>query len=148
MDARRTGRDLWVRLVLSSLLVGGVALSAALTRHHENKVYGDATAVLANCPETETVNCDTVNTSAWSELLGVPIAAFAVPTYLLVLILLWRRRSAPSLLAYAFCVGLLTTLYSLFLLYVSSTRIGFICLYCTGLYGVNVAIPLLTAVAS
>jgi cytochrome c biogenesis protein CcmG, thiol:disulfide interchange protein DsbE len=148
MGHRKTGSGNAARVALSVVLVAGLSLAAVLTRHHENKLYGDATAILSNCPETETVNCDTVNTSAWSELLGVPIAAFALPTYALVLLLLWRSRTAPPLLDYAFCIGLLTTLYSIFLLYVSSTRIGFICLYCMGLYGVNVSIPILTALAA
>ena len=137
-----------VRLVSSAVLIAGMALAAILTGHHENKVYGDASAVLVNCPQTETINCDTVNTSAWSELLGVPIAAFAMPTYLLVLLLIWRSRRSESLLAYAFSIGVLTLLYSVFLFYLSKTQIGFICLYCVGLYGVNVSIPLLTALAA
>ena len=138
----------WFRLVLGALVTAGIVVSILLTQHHENHVYGDATAVLSNCPETETINCDTVNTSRFSELLGVPIAAFAIPTYLLVLLLLWKARSYPRLLAYAFSIGILTVLYSAFLLYLSSTRIGFLCLYCASLYGVNLAIPLLTALAA
>jgi thiol-disulfide isomerase/thioredoxin/uncharacterized membrane protein len=135
------------RLALSAILVFGAVVSVVLTRHHENLVYGDATAALSNCPHTETIDCDTVNTSAWSELFGVPIAAFALPTYLLVLILLAQRTPAPWL-AYAFGIGVLTTLASLALFYVSSRRIGFICLYCVSLYGVNVAIPILSALAA
>jgi thiol-disulfide isomerase/thioredoxin/uncharacterized membrane protein len=143
-----TAGRLWARLALSAVLLGGLSVGAVLTRHHENKVYGDASATLSNCPQTETVNCDTVNTSAWSELLGVPIAAFAIPTYLLVLVLIWAGGPADPWLAYAFCIGLLTTLASGFLFYVSKTQIGFICLYCVSLYGVNVSIPLLTAWAA
>ena len=63
------------------------------------RLFGDASARLANCPQTETINCELVNTSAWSELFGVPIAAYAVPAYLLVLILLWGGRRRPSMLA-------------------------------------------------
>jgi thiol-disulfide isomerase/thioredoxin/uncharacterized membrane protein len=137
-----------VRSALTLLLASGILVSTVLTYHHENRVYGDATAVLANCPNTETVNCETVNTSEWSEVLGIPIAAFAIPTYLLVLALLWSRGDASRPLDYAFCIGILTTLYSVFLFYVSSTKIGFICLYCVSLYGVNVSIPLLTLAAA
>jgi thiol-disulfide isomerase/thioredoxin/uncharacterized membrane protein len=123
-------------------------VSVVLTRHHENLVYGDATAALSNCPHTETIDCDTVNTSAWSELFGVPIAAFALPTYLLVLMLVWKRTPPAPWLAYAFGIGVLTTLASIGLFYVSKNRIGFICLYCVSLYGVNLSIPLLSALAA
>jgi thiol-disulfide isomerase/thioredoxin/uncharacterized membrane protein len=136
------------RLALSAILLFGAVVSVVLTRHHENLVYGDATAALSNCPHTETIDCDTVNTSAWSELFGVPIAAFALPTYLLVLMLLWKRPEPSPWLAYAFGIGVLTTLASLGLFYVSERRIGFICLYCVSLYGVNLAIPILSALAA
>ncbi|HEU5181966.1 MAG TPA: redoxin domain-containing protein [Candidatus Polarisedimenticolia bacterium] len=143
-----TGSARWIRLILGALVTTGIVVSILLTQHHENRVYGDATAVLSNCPETETINCDTVNTSRFSELLGVPIAAFAIPTYLLVLLLLWKARRTPRLLAYAFSIGMLTVLYSAFLFYLSSTHIGFICLYCASLYGINLTIPILTALAA
>ena len=144
----QAGSGMLARGVLAVFLLAGIAAALMLTRHHESQVYGDATATLGNCPETEMVSCDTVNTSAWSELLGVPIAALAVPTYLLVLTALWKSREAPAFQAYAFSIGLLTALYSAFLFYVSSTWVGFICLYCVGLYAVNVAIPVLTLAAA
>jgi hypothetical protein len=51
------------RFVMMSVLVllVGCGIAAYLVAHHENQVYGDATLTLANCPETETVNCDLVN---------------------------------------------------------------------------------------
>ena len=136
------------RLALSSLLLGGMGLSLVLTHHHENKVYGDASAVLSNCPQTETIDCETVNTSAWSEAFGVPIAAFAFPTYALVLFLLWKPGPPAPWLAYAFGIGILTTLASLALFWISSRLIGVLCLYCVTLYGVNMSIPLLAWAAA
>ena len=123
-------------------------MSGYLAWHHDNKLYGDATAKLANCPHTETVDCDVVNTSPWSELMGVPIAAYAVPTYLLVLVLTWADRSRSTALAYAFSIGVLATLLSGFLFYISKTQIGFLCLWCMRLYAVNVSIPILASVAA
>jgi cytochrome c biogenesis protein CcmG/thiol:disulfide interchange protein DsbE len=134
--------------LLSVVLILGITAAARLVRHHEIQVYGDATASLGNCPQTETINCEVVNTSAWSELFGVPIAAFAVPTYLLVLGLVLLGRRTEALWSYAFCIGLLTVIYSAFLLWVSSTRIGYFCLWCMGLYAVNLAIPMLAGVAA
>jgi thiol-disulfide isomerase/thioredoxin/uncharacterized membrane protein len=134
--------------VLTILLLTGIGIAGYLVRHHESQVYGDASVVLANCPQNETVNCEVVNTSAWSELFHVPIAAYAIPTYSTVLALLWAGRRRQRLLAYAFGIGLLTTLYSVFLLWVSSTRIGFVCLWCLRLYGINIAIPLLVGIAA
>src|SRR5437867_3379940 len=144
----RSWRPDVARTLLSLLLVCGLGIGSYLAWHHENQLFGDATARLANCPESDTINCELVNTSKWSELFGVPIAAYAIPTYLLVLILVWGSRARPSMLAYAFCIGLLTSLSSLFLLYISKTQIGFLCIWCMRLYAINVSIPVLTALGA
>jgi thiol-disulfide isomerase/thioredoxin/uncharacterized membrane protein len=130
------------------LLASGVAIAARLVLHHEVQVYGDATAGPLNCPQTETINCEVVNTSPWSELGGVPIAAFALPTYLVVLGLVLAGSRRDALLSYAFCIGLPAVLYSGFLFWVSKTQIGYLCLWCIGLYGVNLSIPVLVGVAA
>src|SRR5260221_12166089 len=100
----------WAAALLVLTLLAGLGVASYLVAHHENQVYGDATLTLANCPETETVNCDLVNSSRWSELWGVPIAALALPTYLLLFGWLVASARAPETLAYAFWVGLLAVL--------------------------------------
>src|SRR5262245_7147961 len=134
--------------ILATLLILGIAIAGYLAVHHENHVYGDATLSLANCPESETINCDVVNSSAWSELAGVPIAAFAIPTYLLLLGMLAAARREAGVLAYVFAIGLLTVAYSAFLFVVSKTAVGFLCLWCMRLYAVNLSIPILAALAA
>ena len=93
--------------LLAVTLLAGLGIASYLVAHHENKVYGDATLALANCPESETVNCDLVNSSRWSEIAGVPIAALALPTYLLILGWLAASSRAPETLGYAFCNAIL-----------------------------------------
>jgi len=134
--------------LLASTLFAGLGIAGYLVAHHENQVYGDASLALANCPETETVNCDLVNSSPWSEIAGLPIAALAIPTYLLLLGLLAAAPRAQATLAYAFCIGLACALYSAVLLVISKTLIGYLCLWCMRLYAVNVAIPVLAAIAA
>lgn len=134
--------------ILAVLLLAGVAIAGYLAVHHENHVYGDATLSLANCPETETINCDVVNSSGFSEVLGVPIAAFAIPTYLLLLGMLAVCRRNPAVLAHVFTIGLLCVAYSAFLFVVSKTVVGYLCLWCMRLYAVNLSIPILSAFAA
>ncbi len=131
--------------LLALVLLAGLGIASYLVAHHENQVYGDATLALANCPESETVNCDLVNSSRWSEIAGVPIAALAIPTYLLLLGLLAASFRAPTTLGYAFCIGLLTVVYSAALFLVSKALIGYLCLWCMRLYAVNLSIPILAA---
>ena len=147
MVASRSGVS-WASGLLVLVLIAGLGAAGYLVLHHENQVYGDASLSLANCPQTETVNCDLVNSSRWSELAGVPIAALALPTYLLLIGLLVAASRAPETLAYAACIGFLTVLYSAVLFVISKVLVGFLCLWCMRLYAVNLSIPILATLAS
>lgn len=147
MIASRSGVS-WASGLLILILIAGLGAAGYLVAHHENQVYGDASLSLANCPQTETVNCDLVNSSRFSELAGVPIAALALPTYLLLIGLLAAAPRAPETLAYAACIGLLTAIYSAALFVISKVLVGFLCLWCMRLYAVNLSIPILATLAA
>src|SRR5262245_26329069 len=136
---------LWV---LSALLLAGVSVCLYLTRFHENAMYGDTSVGLANCPESATTNCEAVNTSGYSELAGIPISALGVPTYLLLFGMVLAARRRPRLLSHIFSIGLLTVGYSAYLYYVSTVKIGFLCVWCFRLYVINASIPVLALAAA
>lgn len=131
---------LWVLLVT---LAFGMFVGVLMTWHHETQLYGDS-AELIGCSVSATVSCEAVNTSSWSEVLGVPLATWAVAAYAtfvgLAVLVLRGRRAATSLLVIG---GALAAVFSGFLFYVAVTETGFLCAWCLRLYGVNVAIPLL-----
>ncbi len=95
------------------------------------------------CKINETFDCDRVNTSAWSEMFGLPTALWASAFYAgLTVIALnaWRERPgynrAPVLV---FAGGGLATLFSVFMAWQSS-KLGAYCLFCIGLYLVAVLV--------
>ena len=135
-------------LFLSALLVAATAICLYLTRFHDNEMYGDSSVTLSNCPQDETTNCEVVNTSGYSELLGVPISALGIPTYLLLLALTVASFRRPRLLAYVAAIGLGTVGYSAYLYYVSTVKIGFLCAWCFRLYCINASVPVLAAIAA
>jgi len=147
-SAGPAARQPWLLGLLAAVLVAGIGICLYLTRFHEIQMYGDATATLANCPETETTNCEVVNTSGYSEIAGVPISALGIPTYALLLSLLALARRRPRLLGYLFAIGILPVLYSGYLYYVSVVKIGFLCLWCFRLYCINATIPILAGLAA
>lgn len=136
---------LWliVPLMLFGVFVGGL-----MTWHHDTQLYGGAAqGELIGCTESAEVNCDIVNTSAYSEIGGVPIATLAIPFYLTVLVLALmavRGRETRGLLVTA---GVLAVAYSGFLFYVSKTELGYVCAWCIRLYGVNGALFVLSLLA-
>src|SRR5436309_2370190 len=141
-------RHLWPLAVLAGLLLAGTAVCLYLTRFHENAMYGDSSVDLTNCPQTETTNCEMVNTSGYSELAGIPISALGVPTYVLLFGMALAARRRPRLLAHIFTIGLLTVAYSGYLYYVSTVKIGYLCVWCFRLYCINASIPVLAALAA
>ena len=109
----------------------------------------------AGCQVSPGFDCGSVNSSEQSMMFGLPISLLALPTYALMAYLVvtaWRglrssvvgdQRRGDYSLKLAFCIGLLTVLYSGYLYYVSSVVIGKLCLFCMVLYGVNAATAIL-----
>lgn len=133
----RRAAGLWLVIVL---MVVGIGIGGLMTWHHDTQLYGGAAdrGDLIGCVESATVNCDIVNTSAYSELLGVPIAALAMGAYAAVIALaaiaLRGRDEARTLVAVAGCVavGLSGVLF-----WLSKVELGYVCSWCLRLYAVN-----------
>jgi len=138
----------WLLVPLVGILLAGIGICLYLTRFHDIQMYGDQSASLSNCPQTETTNCEVVNTSGYAEILGVPISALGIPTYLLLLLLSIAAWRSPRLLGYVFAIGLLTVAYSAYLYYVSTVKIGYLCVWCFRLYCINAGIPVLSGIAA
>jgi len=129
----------WPYRLLSILLLIGSIAALRLTWHHETLLYAKKAASIGLCPENQTISCDLVNTSSYSELGGIPIALFAVPTYLFLLGLILLRNRWAFFRPLIIVIGACTSLYSLFLAAIAFFEIGFVCLWCLFLYLVNVA---------
>jgi uncharacterized membrane protein len=128
---------LWLPLVSTLLAVAGLLVSAYLTYEHYT-----ASSTLA-CSDTGVINCLKVTTSAESKLFGIPVAllgllyfAAMVPACLPVA---WRspnkliRRARLA----AATVGILFVFY---LIYAELFIIDNICLWCTGVHIIAVAL--------
>jgi len=141
----------WPLGLLIALAAFGTYVGVLMTGHHEREIYGTETQQaeeLVGCTESATVNCDIVNTSQHSELLGVPIATLAIPAYLLVAILaVLALRGRRDVLPIVFALGVGAVIYSAFLFYVSATQLGYYCAWCLRLYAVNASIPVLAYLA-
>jgi protein-disulfide isomerase/uncharacterized membrane protein len=134
----------WVHTALIIVALFGVGVGGLMTWHHEVQAYGNAPGELVGCTADKAVNCNVVNTSEYSEFLGVPIATWGAGLYALVawLAFLGLRGQARTLGLIA-VLGAGATVYSGFLFYVSKTQIGFVCLWCMRLYAANLALLIL-----
>ena len=120
------------------LAVCGVVVSSVSLRHHY------ATSKTAFCDIGEAFNCDIVNRSEYSSILGVPVALIGMLGYaaLALLATVYRnRRETPSLLFGGAVAGLA---FALYLTYVEGHILGVWCILCLS----SLALIVLTAVLS
>lgn len=127
-------------LAIAILAVAGVAVSAvALQRHY-------AKSATAFCDVGEKFNCDIVNRSEYSSLMGIPVAALGVAGYgmLLALATLYRSRPETPMWLLAAAFGGLG--FALYLTYVEAYVLGTWCILCLSSLGIIGAIAILAGV--
>jgi uncharacterized membrane protein len=117
--------DLWLRRASIALGVIGLIVAAYLVYIK----YNPSSALCTNAGD-----CEAVNASRWSEINGIPVAAFGAAAYLFLLgVLLFENRHALlqswGPLA-VFGAALAGTLYSGYLTYIEIAVIHKICPYC------------------
>lgn len=124
-------------LPLSTLIVSilGVADAAYLVYQH----FSESTS-FAGCPDTGTINCEKVTTSAWSYLFGshlLPVSVLGLAFFLFMVVINspWGWRAPWPAVHWirlaAVIVGVVLVLY---LIWAELFRINAICLFCTGVH--------------
>ncbi|HEX3352015.1 MAG: vitamin K epoxide reductase family protein [Terriglobales bacterium] len=113
-----------ILLVIAVLALGGVAVSSVSLYHH----YG--TSKTTYCDFGESFNCDIVNRSTYSTILGIPVALIGVAGYLTLIALatFYRNRTeTPARLALASLAGLG---FALYLTYIEKFVLATWCILC------------------
>jgi uncharacterized membrane protein len=127
----------WAPLTSTVLCLAGIGASAYLTVEHYSSSPSYA------CPESATINCLKVTTSSYSELLGIPVALLGLLFFLamtpLCLPIAWRWDNpwVPRLRLAGITLGVAFVIY---LVWAELFRIDAICLWCTGVHVVTLAL--------
>ena len=117
-----TGRQ--VCLVIAVLAVGGIIISSISLQHHYT------TSESSFCNISETLNCDLVNRSVYSKILGIPVALVGILGYLALLALATIYRDdprTPKVLLGASGLGLS---FALYLTYIEGFVLAVWCILC------------------
>jgi uncharacterized membrane protein len=127
-------------LAIAVLAVAGIVVSAiSLQRHYAKSASGF-------CDIGEKFNCDIVNRSEYSSVMGIPVAGIGIAGYgvLLALATLYRARAeTPSRLLAAAVAGLG---FALYLTYVEGYVLGTWCILCLSSLGMIAGIAVLAGV--
>jgi vitamin-K-epoxide reductase (warfarin-sensitive) len=123
---------------IACLAVAGIALSSISLYHHF------ATEKTSYCDFGGNFNCDMVNRSVYSNVMGVPVALIGVLGYLALLALatVYRAKAeTPAMLLMASLSGLA---FALYLTYVEAFVLAVWCVLCLSSLGVIAAIAALS----
>jgi uncharacterized membrane protein len=127
----------WAAPVSFVLCLVGLAVSAYLTYEH----FSSSTSLA--CPDTGAINCLKVTTSSYSKVLGVPVALLGLLFYVgataLCLPMAWRHPN-PWVGRLRLASVALGVLFVLYLVWAELFRIDAICLWCTAVHVVTVAL--------
>jgi vitamin-K-epoxide reductase (warfarin-sensitive) len=110
--------------LIAVLAVAGIIVSSVSLQHHY------ATSKTAYCDIGESFNCDIVNRSAYSSILGIPVALIGILGYaaLVGLATVYRgRQDTPRLLFTLAAAGLV---FALYLTYIEGHVLGVWCMLC------------------
>jgi vitamin-K-epoxide reductase (warfarin-sensitive) len=127
-------------LVIAVLAVAGMVVSAvSLQRHY-------ATSATGFCDVGEKFNCDIVNRSEYSSVMGIPVAGIGIVGYgaLLALATFYRARAETPLRLLAAAVTGLG--FALYLTYVEGYVLDTWCILCLSSLGLIAGITVLAGV--
>ena len=111
-------------VVVAILSICGIVVSSVSLQHHY------ATSKTAYCDIGEAFNCDLVNRSVYSSIMGIPVALIGMLGYaaLAGLATAYRgRREIPTILFATAAIGLA---FALYLTYIEAHVLGVWCILC------------------
>ncbi len=126
--------------LVAILAVGGIVVSSVSLQHHY------ATSKTEFCDIGNTFNCDIVNRSEYSSVLGIPVALIGMLGYAAVLGLatMYRERRETPLLIFAGSV--LGLAFALYLTYIEARVLGVWCIMCLSSLALISGITLISCV--
>lgn len=135
----------WIAPATLITAAAGLAVSAYLTIAHYTQ------SVTLACPATGAINCEKVTTSPESLLLGIPVAVLGLLFFAafaaLALPAAWRSRS-PLIRTARLALAVLGVCFVARLVYAELFEIDAICLWCTVVHVLAVALFAITALAT
>ena len=133
MTARR------ILLAIAALSLAGMLVSSVSLYHH----YGRDQS--SYCDFGEKFNCDVVNRSVYSTVMGVPVALIGVVGYAGLLFVAAARHGKPRTPAVLLAAALAGLGFALYLTYIEKFVLATWCVLCLSSLGIIFAVTVLAA---
>jgi protein-disulfide isomerase/uncharacterized membrane protein len=133
----------WALWVSFAGAVWGAFFSILSVTQHM-RIARDGLAEASFCAISETINCDIVNASSYSEFLGVPLSWWGLCYYAVLGFIAIRqalsKRDDRTSVAVAWFISAGGILYSIYLAYISFFVLEVLCLECLAMYLANIVL--------
>jgi uncharacterized membrane protein len=140
MQSAMSGRSHRILLIIALLALAGIAVSSVSLVHHYAKSKS------SYCDFGETFNCDMVNRSVYSTVMGIPVALIGVGGYLALLALVTVYRAKAEAPAMLFTGALAGFAFALYLTYIEAFVLAVWCILCLSSLTIIFAITLLSSI--
>jgi vitamin-K-epoxide reductase (warfarin-sensitive) len=139
MSSAMTAGSSRIFLAVAVLAVAGMIVSSVSLYHH----YGKSKT--SYCDFSETVNCDIVNRSEYSVVMGLPVAGIGVLGYLALLALatVYRTKAETPFMLFFAAIGGLG--FALYLTYIEGFVLQAWCILCLSSLAVIFSIAVLSS---
>jgi protein-disulfide isomerase len=134
------------RAAIATCAIALIGLAIAVNLAYLHAKLSASAGYVSWCTINSEVNCDVVLASEYAEFLAVPVAVWAVVTYVaigaaaLALLTTARASRRRQLAGALFGISVWSVVFSLYLLFVSLFILHTVCLLCSGLYVVNLGL--------
>lgn len=133
----------WALYVVVAAAVLGIVIASVVTSQHM-RIEKEGLLNESFCAISETINCDIVNASSYSEFIGVPISWWGLTFYLvmmgLALYAAISKGDARATVSIAWLMSIGSVLYSAYLAYILAYVLEVVCIECIAMYAVNALI--------
>ena len=140
------------RIILTVLALNGLAISIELCIVYYNANF-NLEAKPSICAISESMDCDSVARTAYSQFFGIPLSLWGVFLYLFFLFMIYVDKIKKikflnflnvfkNQTSYIFCIGLLSFIISMILGCISVKKINSICIFCFMTYLIDLLIAL------
>ncbi|MBI2974680.1 MAG: thioredoxin domain-containing protein [Deltaproteobacteria bacterium] len=135
-------RKKWLTAVFISALLGIVIASISAGEYFHVRKNGFEEASF--CSINEVVNCDIINASSYSEMAGVPVAAWGILFYIIIGCYAFFVRSSKQqrfeALSFASALSFIGLLWTVRMAYASVFTLHAVCITCAAQYALNLFI--------
>ena len=140
----------WALVIAVAAAIFGGTLAAMSTSQHF-RIQREGFSEQSFCSISETVNCDIVNASSYSEFFGVPVAWWGLTFYFILLCAalygIFKNKKSRSTITIAWIISASSLFYCAYLAYIAFFVLNVICIECIGMYLANITIFIFLFVA-